>query len=602
MTISSDFAQQDRANLLSDSDYAQPDEPGFLEGSLIGAAGRGVASGFLQLAGQAAQYGNDPSQAILMDVPTDAEEMARREEIGRQRQEFAASIRPSADANGKAAQLMFDLSDSMTRFGFGLASGGLVTGAATVGASTGEQQFSDLRAKGVDAGTAAAAGALQGAAGAAMVFMPAARFVKPLAGDLAIATGLNVGVGVAQRGSTAALLERNGYSEQAKQFAAFDREAILTDGILGAAFFGVGRLATRGGPAQADIDAALTATNARNLIVDSAPGAPVDIRTELNHQRMMDHVAEQINRGEQVTVPEWYSGEFLVRDNQQPLAVPREAIEAMAADQVMPEFVARAEADAARAAPNVADLKAEADILSATLAGIDDTFRVRAKDFQRQGQSRKKAESSARASIAAERESLSARQQELNEALEGNRAAERAKADLAAMRRGEEPDGLRSAIVERSESISQGFQQSALSRQVAAANALPADRVIDRQVSDLASEAQFSKADLGSIRVDPEPQVLRTEANSLSRQPGIARRENTSSPAGSSVEAPNDLQLAQDVARNSPDTMINSGYDSDGNALQAKIADVLAEIEAERQSGVKDGQSFMAAVKCLIGA
>ena len=619
MSISSDFAGQDRASLLGDTSYAEPQEPGFLGGSIAGGMGRGVVSGLGQLALQAAQYGNDPDQAILMNVPTDEEELARREAIGRQRQDFAKSIRPSADANGKASQIMFDLSDSMTRFGFGMMAGGLPVAAFTVGASTGEQQYSSLRTQGVDTETAAKAGALQGVAGTAMAFMPAARFVKPLLGDAAIATGLNVGIGVAQRGSTAALLERSGYIDQAKQFAPFDREAILTDGILGALFFGAGRLASRGGPAPQDVDAGFAATNARNHIVDSAPGAPVDLRSEVNHQRLMDHVSEQVNRGEPVTIPEWYSGEFLVRDRMEPLMPGRESIEAMAADRALPDFISRAEFAAARAVPNVADLRQEMAGLQRSLDGLDGTFRGRAKQFQDEGQGRKKAEASARAAIAEDRQAMGQRQDEINSALDGNRQAELAKADLAALRRGEQPQGLLDAISARADEVQQGFQQSALSRRVAEASETPADRMMDQHISELAADSGFSRADVGldSVRAElgspaqpPARQAPKPAKDSLKASkpkpvdgdPVSADAEKQAAVAPDAVPKVTDIDLAREAVSRNPDAMVNSGYDADGNAQQSKASDVMAAIEAEHQAGVKEAQSFMAAVKCLLGA
>lgn len=627
MSFSADFADQDRQRLLGESEYAEPYEPGFFEGSLMGSAGRGIVSGAGQLVLQAAQYGNDPDQAILLNIPTDEEELARRAAIGQQRLDFAKSIRPSADTNGKASQIMFDLSDSLTRFGVGAAAGGLPVGALTIGASTGEQQYLTLRDQGVDPATAAQAGAVQGVTGTAMAFLPAARFVKPLLGDAAIAVGANVGLGAASRGSTAALLERAGYADQAKQFAAFDRTALLTDGILGLAFFGAGRLATRGvEPTPEQVDAALAANNSQSHIVDTAPGAPVDLQSEINHQRLMDHVTDQINRGEEVTVPEWYRGEYLVRDDMEPLQMPREAVEALAAEEVVPAFTARATSELAGAAPNVRDLRAELSGLNRSLGDLarqhdaaGDTFRAAAKQFQQQRMTRKQAERAARDSIAEQRqaidqqrESIDGRIDEINRALEGNRAAELARSDLAAMQRGETPKRLRDEISARAD------QMTELRRQVAAANRTPIEQRVDTSIREIMDEVGLGRdVDdvLGPIPRDVEPPPAPRPANEVEPATSTAPRADsprqpdpaeTPRQAGEQAQpdrqqALSDLSLAREATLRQPGTMVNSGFDADGNALKSKAADVMAEIEAEHQSGVKDAQSYMAAIKCLIG-
>ncbi|MDH0042460.1 hypothetical protein [Pseudomonas juntendi] len=622
MSFSADFADQDRQRLLSDSEYAGPYEPGFFEGSLIGAAGRSIISGATQMALQAAQYGNDPDQAFLLNVPTDEEEVARRAAIGLQRLDFAKSIRPSADTNGKAAQVIFDLGDNLTRFGIGMASGGLPVGALTVGASTGEQQYLTLRDQGVDWETAAKAGILQGATGTAMAFLPAARFVKPLLGDAAIAVGAGVGIGAASRGSTAALLERAGYADQAKQFAAFDRDALLTDGILGLAFFGLGRAATRGvvEPTPEQVDAALTANNSRSHIVDTAPGAPVDLPSEINHQRLMDHVADQLNRGEEVTVPEWYRGEFLVRDEMEPLQMPRETMEALAAEEVVPAFTARANQDLAGAVPNVRDLRTELGNLNRSLGDLQrqfdsagDSFRSAAKEFQQQRMTRKQAERAARDSIAQQRQAIDeqraatqARIDELNQKLDGNRAAERARGELSAMKRGEAPKRLREEISARAD------QMTALRREIATANRTPIEQRVDTSISEIMDEVGLGR-DADDVLAPRTPAVdsAPTGETQQSRAPQETQQGENGGPAPTgkaadlatrpSREQPvSDLDLAREATLRRPDTMVNSGFDADGNALQSRAADVMAGIEAEHQAGVKDAQSYMAAIKCLL--
>jgi hypothetical protein len=117
--------------------------------------------------------------------------------------------------------------------------------------------------------------------------------------------------------------------------------------------------------------------------------------------------------------------------------------------------------------PNVREVRREADSIAVQLERLDETFKVRAKAFQREGLSRKRAERAAREAIAAERQSLTARREELNAAVDGNRLAEQTRQDLIALRRGEVPDRVAGRVDERAKQIADGFNLRGTARAVA---------------------------------------------------------------------------------------------------------------------------------------
>ena len=54
------------------------------------------------------------------------------------------------------------------------------------------------------------------------------------------------------------------------------------------------------------------------------------------------------------------------------------------------------------------------------------------------------------------------------------------------------------------------------------------------------------------------------------------------------------------MAKN-PEAMVRTGYDADGNPTSARADQVLAEIEAEHAAGIREANSYAAAVGCLLG-
>lgn len=111
---------------------------------------------------------------------------------------------------------------------------------------------------------------------------------------------------------------------------------------------------------------------------------------------------------------------------------------------------------------NVADLKAQRLGIDARLLGLDDTFKTRAKEFQGQGMSRKKAESAARRAIAVERDQLESQASGIDATLDINRQGELNRADLKALERGTVPERLKTIIEARTSQIMTGYEQRPL--------------------------------------------------------------------------------------------------------------------------------------------
>ena len=95
---------------------------------------------------------------------------------------------------------------------------------------------------------------------------------------------------------------------------------------------------------------------------------------------------------------------------------------------------------AAQKVGDVADLKKEQASLQQSLdSGFDDSFKQRAKEFQKEGLSRKRAERAAREAIAQDKADAETRLQEIETRLQQNRTQEQARQDLAEVRRGKVP-------------------------------------------------------------------------------------------------------------------------------------------------------------------
>ncbi|MEZ2724145.1 hypothetical protein ACBQ21_09115 [Pseudomonas putida] len=651
MSFVTDLAFNDQLALEQDAlanPALTPPEPSFWDGSGT-ALFSGIAQGATQLALQAAQYGNDPDQAILFDVPTDEEEIARRAAIGQQRLAVTERLRPDAQTNGTAAQILFGLGDVGTRFAFGAASGGLPVAAGGVGLSMGEQRFSELRGEGVDPKTAALAGAIEGTTLAAGAFLPAARLLAQPVADLAATAGANVALGAVARGGVGQVLESNGYTQQAQQYRALDAQAMAIDGLLGGAFWGLGR-AMSGAPAASPetVDAALAGNNGLHAQHGTAPGAPVNAKSSAAHQSALDLALDQMSRGEPVNITGLMDDTAFIRSNR---VGPEETV---VRDQAQQEVFATARAEleplAAAGLPNVRDIRAEVSSLRRSLGDLEqaheaagNTYRQAAKDFQQQRMTRKQAERAARDSIAQQRQAIDeqrsatqARIDELNQQLEGNRASERAKADLAAMDRGETPARLQNQVDQRAEQIGSAFKRSALASSVAPDHGMALNRLAAEDIQRMLRESRQlieepvtqaeprtptgDSAPTGETQQPRAPQANQQGENGGSAPTGetdatrgVTTAPESGTPATETVTVgtqgadavagidPALPALLDAVAAGERDLQVPTGaINEDGTPVTVSARELLAEADAEIVQAANDSKGFLAAALCAL--
>jgi hypothetical protein len=553
--------------------------PSLLRGGLE--AGTAIESGLSSVW----QGGLDAAASLLLPEPkfggtpnvTGAEESSQ-ETLGEGVGEMAKDYRPDPTEVGVAGQIIGEAAAILPRTVVGAALGGPVGAAVAAGGPAGYSRKRTAMEEGVDESTATLLGLTEGVVTGVGAAIPAAGFSKSLIADASIAVGANVGLGMAHRGTAAALLDGGGYHAQAAQYRALDATAIATDAILGAAFFGIGR-ATMRRPTTDQIDAALADRNAQHADIDTAPGAPINPRSAVAHQDALRGAIDAINRGEPVVLPDnIHAAEFLRIADESSVVVPsRDQAIVSAREEPLPSIRAEEEQTASGSLPNVKDVKAELAAVNRSLEELDATFRTRAKEFRQQGQSRKAAERSARDAIDIERGQLSGRQADLNESLAGNRSAEQARADLNAIDQGEVP--LRQ-ISERA-----------------------AREEIDALVRD--HEATLPKeptpTDRAQERREATPRPERNQDLAPTDRPAessISAAREGGEPKADAV--PPELQMLRDTVARNPEARVNTGYDADGKVTTARADEVLAEIEAEHQIGTKDAQSYMAAIKCIL--
>ena len=638
MSLIGDLAFSDQRTLEQDS-LANPattlPNPGFWDGSGT-ALFSGIGQGLAQLTLQAAQYGNDPTQMISLNVESDEDNLARREHIGDMRNEMTERMRPDAATSGTAAQVLFGLGDAGSRFAFGLASGGMPVGALTAGTSMGEQRFAELKGQGVDTKTAAIAGAIEGGVIGVGAFLPAARLFSAPAVDLAATAGANVGLGIAARGGVGAVLEKNGYTQQSQQYKALDATGLAVDGLLGGLFWGAGRAMTRGVLAG-EADAALTANNGLHHQHGTAPGAPVDARSSIAHQAALDQAIAQLGRGEPVNLGGIADDATFIRADQ--IGPRREVIRQQAEQEVFAAARAELEPVAATGLPNVRDLRTELGTLQKTVDGLDGTYRESAKSFQRQGMSRKQAERAARDGIAEQRQAAQGRIGEINQALDGNRAAERAGADLAAMDRGQVPGRLAMKVDERAEQIGSAFKRTALASSVSPDHGAALMRAAGKEMEKLLREGGHIVDD---IKVSPSRDIDIGAPAATARSDGEAPRAPESTappdlsvqPEGARADTEQQGQLTQEAPVPSPeqirepssaaadpladidaalpalvdsivsgerDVQIPTGaFNEDGSAVTVSAREMLAEADGNIARAENDSKGFLAAALCAL--
>lgn len=282
---------------------AAPEGPGFFAGS-AGALFSGLASGGqkigLTVVDAAPLLQRDPMEGTVIGGSERQGEARAEEAFQRSLVEVVRASRPDQKTTGLAGEVMFGLGDVGVRAIGGTLLGGPLVGAGLAGITEGVAQSDVLQAEGIDPGTAAAVGAIQGVTVGVGAALPAG-VGGSLATRIASGAGINVTAGMVSRGATAAVLERNGYLEQAAQYQIMDTKALLVDGILGAAFGGLsgaGEAAPARRPVPSEIAAAAATNEGLHLEVDTAPGLPATAAARDAHADNMARTTEALLRDE----------------------------------------------------------------------------------------------------------------------------------------------------------------------------------------------------------------------------------------------------------------------------------------------------------------
>lgn len=604
--------------------------PGLLRGSIE--AARTAQTTALQL-GSAAIESDLSIGASYFPEFEDGQTQAQQEfgegearRIGRETAESVLSLRPDPAEVGVIGQILGEASAVLPRAVLGAAVAGPAGAAAAAGAPAGYSSKQVAMAEGIDEDTATLKGLIDAGTIGIGAVLPAARFVGPVLGDAAIAVGANVGLGMAGRGLTAKVLEDGGYTTQAAQYRVMDGTAIATDAILGAAFFGIGRASMRR-PTTEQVDAALSERATQHYDVDTAPGAPVDPRSAMSHQEAMRTAIGQLSRGEPVTVPDSiHSAEFLRgSEAPKPKAPTREEAIATARQELEPTVRTELE-EAVGLLPNVADVRAELSGVQRSLEGLDDTFRDRAKQAQVDGMSRKKAEATARQAIEQERQQLTERVTALEESIQGNRAGEIARGELAAIARGETPERLQPRIEARADEIMQGFERSPLATGVIEGNArLNMAQIARQEIARMLAEqdALAPRAEpvgleiVASKRATPAQQVATEGVNTASKpaksasepaksgseQPETASPEKDAADLAGPSQADADptIQLADEIMARTEDMRLPTGaLDDEGRPVTVSARELLAQADDDIKAAQQDARGFAAAAACFL--
>lgn len=178
------------------------------------------------------------------------------------------AVKPAPNSQGMAAEILEGLGTFAPAIAASALAGPVAGGAVAFGSSY-ESTRQDFMGKGVNEDTAGTLALEQAGANALGMALPAGVGGR-LATRLLSGIGINTGFGAANRFALGETLEENGYDELAKQYRVWDKQALLVDGVLGAAFGGVHHLTAQ----RADTPLADPATVAADPV--ASPTAEVD--------------------------------------------------------------------------------------------------------------------------------------------------------------------------------------------------------------------------------------------------------------------------------------------------------------------------------------
>lgn len=293
---SQDPVEQAKAFDLAATHTGDLPQSGFFSGA-VEAPLTGVFSG---LVAKPALMLGDAVTPVLTSTARDfgAESVAQWLENEQQKNvEMLKSLRERSATYGTAGQVLHGIADVLPEAVAGAAFGGLAGAAAVPGVLQG---YADARLgmeDGLDAATAIQKGAITGTAMGLGALLPMSVGAKTIQSALFGAT-TNVGLGMAQRGATAALLESRGYGEMAQQYQWLDKEAIAVDAVLGVAFGVLGAKMSRR-PTTEEIDSALIGNERQHVEIEAQPGVHTSVESRQAGVRAFEKALDDmLGRGE----------------------------------------------------------------------------------------------------------------------------------------------------------------------------------------------------------------------------------------------------------------------------------------------------------------
>lgn len=209
---------------------------------------------------------------------------------------------PRPNEVGRVGQVLGSLAEILPPLVVGAGNPALAVGTTTL------KSGKELVDEGVDASTAGGVAAIEGAATYLGFKVPIAG--KTLATRLATGAAGNTAAGAASRAAAGETLESQGYDEQAEKYEQ-NLSTLSTDLLMGMLFGGVHHALTPGeAPAinpdlsTSEVDAVLTARNAKSFAEETTPGTPDGLDTEVAHQEALSTSLLQLSRAEEVNLGE----------------------------------------------------------------------------------------------------------------------------------------------------------------------------------------------------------------------------------------------------------------------------------------------------------
>ncbi|MDV0590838.1 hypothetical protein RZP54_17915 [Raoultella ornithinolytica] len=279
------------ANFIGQSGFTEATradyQPGFLDG-----AGDALISGIESGASIASQSGikgviasNMQQLSMLHPEESAAIQKPINQAIDTSFTNFRKGIAPDAETTGKAGQILFGLGQYFPALAGAVVNPVLGAGVAQQISQTATTE--ELTGKGVSQQDAENIALPKSFVDAAGFLLPAAVGGR-LVTRLASGAGINMAAGAASREVTNLMLQDKNYSAVAEQYKAWDGEAMIVDGILGAAFGGIHHLTSRASDATTDtadpvpVDREQTRQSGIDSDQETASGSEADIVQEVS--------------------------------------------------------------------------------------------------------------------------------------------------------------------------------------------------------------------------------------------------------------------------------------------------------------------------------